>query len=155
MFYCSKERNHCLYSLSTVQPMRCHTNLRYSGDFSSRARIFFVFFWGGGSTIRSPPCACLLPLIGAQLMPTYFTLYGRISPQWLADWDDCGRVLPVEMRVNSFPTLCLCSIVSPIRLPEVKDVRVFRCNFAPVLLTEWAGSCKVPLRYHGAGTDTK
>ena len=112
-------------------------------------------FWGEGSTICSPPCACLPPLIGARLTPTYSTLYTRISPQWLADWDDCGRVLPVKMRVNSFPTLCLVSIVSPIRLPWVKDVRVFRCNFPPILLTEWTGSCKVPLRYHGAGTDTE
>ena len=58
-----------------------------------------------------------------------------------ASWDDCGRVLPDELRVSSFPTLCLDSgIVSSLRFRWVKDVCVFRCNLPPALLTEWPGS---------------
>ena len=41
---------------------------------------------------------------------------------------------------NSFPTLCMDSIVSPFWLGWVQDVFLFRCNPPPALLVEWLGS---------------
>ena len=61
-----------------------------------------------------------------------------------ASLDDCGRVFSDELRVGLFPrlvpTLCLDSIVSPLRLRWVKGVCVIRCNLPPALLAEWPGS---------------
>ena len=61
-----------------------------------------------------------------------------------ANWDDCGRVFPDELRVSSFPDRlpdCLDSgIVRPHRLRWVKGVCVLSCNLPPALLAEWPGS---------------
>ena len=48
-----------------------------------------------------------------------------------ASWDDCVRMFPDKLSVNSFPNKALCldsSIVSPLRLRWVKGGCVFRCN---------------------------
>ena len=86
--------------------------------FLSFFLFFFNFFWVDISS------RALIPLFRPGSAHS-----GSVS------WDDCGRVFPDVLRVNSFPTLCLDSgIVSPLR---VKCVCVFMCNLPPALSVEW------------------
>ena len=61
-----------------------------------------------------------------------------------ASWNDCGRVFPDELHVNSFldsfPHYAWSGIVSPLWLRRASDVCMFRCNLPPALLAEWPGS---------------
>ena len=68
-----------------------------------------------------------------------------ISSQWLSElrrlWPSAPWRVACELYPYQIPTLCLNSIVIPLRFHCVKGVSVFRCYLPPALLAEWPGSC--------------
>ena len=108
-------------------PRRCHPVA-----LSSLATIFGRVF-----DFSFPACAFdFFFLCGDWLAQTSSTLYVRISLQWLSElrrvWPNIPRQIASELISRYVPTLCLDSgIVSPLRLPWVEGVCVFRCNLPP------------------------
>ena len=97
---------------------------------------------GKRSTVHSPPALFFKKCISARAHQFNFLSQDQstVARRTETATAECSLTSCVWARFPEFPTLCLDSIVSPLRLRWVKDVCMFGCNLPPVLLAEWPRS---------------
>ena len=98
---------------------------RFKDSFPARTSCFLTLFFFKVEISSHTP----IPLYGP----------GSIH-SGSASWDDCEQVFPDDLHVSPFSgqasTLCLNSIISPLRHHWVKRFCMLRCYLTPALLAE-------------------